>query len=123
MLYPLVLEKLKDGDIRIRSAATRVCLQMAELSGEGKIQLPSSSREDLKIGLVKSTQDENHYARMSAVDGLAELVRQGDSDVLALIERIAQDDPYNAQAGRKNGSYPVREAAQRALQSLKTGSK
>jgi hypothetical protein len=115
-----ILGKLEDQDVNVKASAARVLMHMLKMSSTGQVKLDSLAKEKLKLALVRSARDENPDTRINAVEGLAELAKQGDPEALSLIEQIARSDTYEASVnGEKSGSYPVREAATRVLQSLR----
>ena len=117
-----VIEKLGEGDELVRNSATRVLKQMLEMNYENKVSLSSSAIEKLKAVFIKTVQDNNHYVRIAAVEGLTEIAKRGDTDVLPLIEQIALGDTYKIRR-EKEDAYPVREVAKKSLRSIRPTTK
>ena len=63
---------------------------------------------------MQAAADGYPVVRKNAAKGL---VRLGDRQSIALVERMARDDPYQADYPGKEGRYVVREAATEALRS------
>jgi hypothetical protein len=100
---------LQSNDARARAAAARTLSQMVTTGAAAK---DPSSRLKIKASLIIAARDNDAFVRREAVDGL---VQVGDSECIALVERIARTDPYRASF--LDGRYVVREAAMKALQS------
>ena len=107
---PALVEKLKDRDPLVRSAATIAISGM--LDSEDGRKSPSI-RTQIREVLVRSARDEDPNVRITAV---THLVRLGDHGVRAIVERIARDDSYEVISEQGRAVFPVREAAKRALQ-------
>ncbi len=113
-LDPIIL-RLKDKDIIVRNGATIALKQMLLPDNVEKISDPISKAK-IKRALVQQTADEDPFVRISAIEGLALLK---DPEVIPLIERLAESDPYQAsQHGGSENLYPVREAAEKLLHEI-----
>lgn len=83
--------------------------QGAEVAAAAK---DPASRAVIKKALVAAARDEAHYVRRRAVDGLVHL---GDAESIAIVEDLARRDPCVDTTPGRQGSRPVREAAEGAL--------
>ena len=106
----------KDNQV-VRHSATMVLARLIE-ANKTAIQSDSVAMEKIKGALIQSAQDDSHYTRISAIEGLRSFARDNDQEVILLLERLSQTDPYSAsQSAGDPIRYPVREAAKKALQS------
>ena len=84
------------------------------MTGSDQIAKDAQSRVIIKNGLTLAARDAAHSVRRRAVPGL---VRLGDAESIAIVEQLALSDAYvETQPGRE-GTRPVREAAEQALRS------
>jgi hypothetical protein len=106
-----VLARLDDPAIPVRTGVTRTLVQMLEVGSVVSSDISSFAK--LKAGLVRSTGDQWPHVRIVAIAGLA---RIPGSDVTAVLTALAQRDA-SAEVSPDTGttSYPVREAAAKAL--------
>jgi hypothetical protein len=112
-----VASQLGSKDELIRQSATTVLARMLEANG-GAIKTSSAAMGKIKRALIQSAQDDSHFTRLGAVEGLKTFVQDNDQEVILLLERLSQGDSYAAsQHGGDPSRYPVREAAKKALQS------
>jgi len=112
-----IIERLGSEDAGMRQSAVIVLARMLDSENVQWIS-SSGSRAKIKHAFAVTIRDENPYVRIAAIKGIAKL---NDSDSIALIENLAQNDPYEAsQHGGDKGFFPVREVAKRALQSMKS---
>jgi hypothetical protein len=110
---PLVVEPVVDlfatsDSLLERSSAIRVL--SALLTESASVSSDPISRSAIKDVLIRAAADESFVLRSNAVVGL---VRLGDDDSIAIVERIAETDPY--QADFADNRFVVREAARKAL--------
>lgn len=95
-----------------RSSAVRVLSDM--LKEPASTAGDPGSRAIIKDVVTRAARDESFLLRKNAVVGL---VRLGDTESVALAERIAETDPYRAEFA--DNRYVVREAAQEALATIR----
>lgn len=108
--------QLNSKDELVRQSATIVLARMIEVN-KTAIQSNPITMTTIKRALIQSAQDDFHYTRLSAVEGLRNFAQENDQEVVLLLERLSQSDPYVAsQNGNDPNRYPVREAAKKALQ-------
>lgn len=113
-----VLVKLNSADRRTRLPAVIVLSEMLDPSNIGKVSDPVSKAK-IKEALVKAAANEDPFVRIGAIDGLSRLP---DPDVIPLLEKLAQEDPYESSMhGGDKGHFPARNEAKRALATLKSG--
>jgi hypothetical protein len=98
-----------DTDVVLRNSAVRTLSQMLDPSSG--TALNSGDVLNVKNALFVATTDESHYVRISAAEGLGKIP---GADVTARLALIADADSY-AQTDNNRTTYPVREAAQKAL--------
>lgn len=77
------------------------------------------SRATIKSALKQGLSETNFFSRIEAVNGLAEL---GDPDVMPLLQNLYSHDTYS-DSPQGVLQYPVREAAQKALDKLASTNK
>lgn len=96
-----------------REAAVMALSAMAE--EELKAAAPNAAlRGRIESVLLRALSDASPDVRMAAIDGATKLKTQA---LLAGVRRLAQQDRYEAfEHGGDRGVFPVREAAERALQ-------
>ena len=128
-----VIHILKTSDNSGRRAnQARVLGYLLEDKKEGYIAR-GETRERIKKELITcAVTDKEHTVRFSAATALG---KSGDSDVIPILEKIAQTDPYHFETkaaagidkdvapGQPVTRYPVRFAAQEALKKLREGRK
>jgi HEAT repeat protein len=113
-----VLTKLNDNDPLVRSCALLVLEEMVARVNQDKLK-DGFNRSKIKAAALKAATDEDPVVRKSAVSVLAEL---GDADVMSVIEKLADHDPFFL-AGQAEGGkdlYIVRKAAREALAELRS---
>lgn len=74
-----------------------------------------TQRKEIKDFLIKTLNDEDPYVRQAAIGSLKNL---GDADVIPMLNRIKETDPYKINEGEKGEVYPIREAAGEAIRLL-----
>jgi HEAT repeat protein len=99
------LQELNSADPLVRGAALNV---LSEMLSSSEFSADASSVAQIKDALVKSLADQDSGVRITAVEGVAKL---HDPSLRPLVEKLATVDPY-----QMANTYPVREAASRALQ-------
>lgn len=111
-----VINLLYSENESVRQSATIVLVEMLDQK-EFLQEANPVSRDKIKNAIIRSAKDNNHYTRISAINGLEKLSIRGDSDAVKLLEQLAQNDPFESvQQGGKSNEYPVRDAAKKALQ-------
>jgi HEAT repeat protein len=105
-----VAKKLDSQDARVRAAVSMTLSQMLERSAE--ISGNPAAKATIKTALVRATKDDDPFVRINALEGLVAL---GDAESLAIVDRLARDDPYRADYPGKEGKFLVRDAAGNAL--------
>ncbi|HEY7186183.1 MAG TPA: hypothetical protein VH436_06525 [Vicinamibacterales bacterium] len=70
------------------------------------------SRSLIKRVLTTAARDKEYLVRRRSVAGL---VRLGDPESIAIVRNLALKDPYIDTLPGREGTYPVREAAENAL--------
>jgi hypothetical protein len=104
-----VLATLNSGDIADRIGATHTLAHMLDPT---VVRIDDVSRQQVKTGLITASQDQHFAVRQSAIIGLAKLP---GPDVTAVLKELAERDPYKRPNDGGPVSYPVRDAAARAL--------
>jgi len=92
-----------------RTAAARVLSRMLD---PDIVQLDETSRNAIKVGLLHASRDEASWVRLSAIEGLS---RIPDPDVTVTLRSLAERDPFSRLDPTGHTSYPVRDAARKAL--------
>jgi HEAT repeat protein len=107
-----VLAKLASSNSDVRQAAASALSAMLDLPASVRFENPVLLNE-IKRGLMRAVSDSDPYVRMTAIEGLAKI---GGSEVRAILQRLAAEDPYEASVhGGDKGIYPVRTQAQSLL--------
>ena len=110
-----VINLLNNKNESVRLSATIVLVGMLD-QNEILQEANPVSRDKIKNAIIRSAKDNNHYTRISAINGLEKLSLHGDGDAVKLLEQLAQNDPFESvQQGGKSNEYPVRDAANKAL--------
>jgi hypothetical protein len=111
-----VMERFNRADQRLRTTAAMV---LSKMLNSGTIKNTAYVMKIKEVFMV-AISDKDWSIRLSAIRGLA---RFNDPDVIALIEKVAKSDPREISwGGGRPSAFPVREEAQRVLQSMKAGS-
>jgi HEAT repeat protein len=103
---PIVM-LLESSDSGVRSAATLTLVRILERFADLRMV------ETVRGAMKRAAADPDPFVRIRAVQGLTII---GDNDSVALVEEIAQSDPYQAEH-REGQPYIVRQAAVQALKS------
>jgi hypothetical protein len=103
-----VSERMADQDPGVRSSSARL---LSVMVGTGAAKDPKS-RGVIKKALIAAGRDQEPTVRRRAVEGL---VRLGDEESIAIVENLASNDAYVEMSAGREGSRPVREAAEQAL--------
>jgi HEAT repeat protein len=112
-----VVGQLTSKDYQVRQSATMVLARLIE-ANKTAVQSDLVAMEKIKRALIQSTQDDSHHTRISAIEGLRSFAQDNDQEVILLLERLSQTDPYaGSQSAGNSIRYPVREAAKKVLQS------
>jgi hypothetical protein len=107
-----VVGLLNTGDIASRIGAAHTLGQMLN---PATVKLDVAARTKAKVALLRASKDSFFAVRESAISGLTRLP---DADVMAALRAIANTDPYSrVDEVTGNRTYPVRDAARRALAS------
>ena len=114
-----VLQKTLDPDPLVRMSALQVLGVMLAPPSKDKIK---EWRSKIKQAFLRGVEDQNAIVRSEGIFGLARL---GDEDVIPIIQRLAEHDPFflPGQAAGGKDLYTVRLDARRALAELKAKSK
>jgi HEAT repeat protein len=111
-----VLMRMDDSSLLIRQSATITLSEMLDPSVHAPLDSAAIGR--IKAALLSALRDKSFFVQIAAIEGLTLL--PGD-DVTAVLKTVAADDPFHRPTVDGRGiSYPVREAAQKAL-SLRSG--
>jgi hypothetical protein len=110
---PKVLDVIAKGSAVQVTSAYEVLGFMMEPTNLRNFSNPALARSTLKDQLVRGLSDPHPFARVTAINGLAKI---GDADAVPLIQKALQDPHFNTYGGSPN--YPVRDAAQRALDQI-----
>jgi hypothetical protein len=116
-----VLAKLNDNDPLVRSCALLVLVEMMARINQDKLK-DGLTRSRIKAAALKASTDEDAVVRKSAVLALAQV---GDADVIPVIEKLADHDPFflAGQADDGKDLYIVRKVATEALAELRSHDK
>jgi hypothetical protein len=114
-----VLQRVLDADPIVRMSALQVLGAMLVPPSGNKIR---EWRSKIKQAFLRGVEDQNAIVRSEGIFGLAKL---GDEDVIPIIQRLAEHDPFflPGQAAGGKDLYTVRLDARRALAELKAKSK
>src|SRR5262245_28763635 len=88
-----VVGQLTSKDNQVRHSATIVLARLIE-TNKTAIQSDLVAMEKIKRALIQSTQDDSHYTRISAIEGLRSFAQDHDQEVILLLERLSQTDTY-----------------------------
>jgi hypothetical protein len=106
-----VAQRMTDADPVMRSSAARL---LSEMLRSDQVAKDGQSTAIIKNALALAARDAAHQVRRRAVAGL---VRLGDAESIAIVEELARSDAYVDTSPGRQGSRPVREAAEEALRS------
>jgi hypothetical protein len=105
-----VADRITDEDPTVRAS---VALTLSETLGRSEeVARSSNHRATIRKAMLAAAKDPDPFVRARAVRGLARL---GDSDSVAIVRRLANEDPYFDPFSGPQGRYTVREAAEQAL--------
>jgi hypothetical protein len=107
-----VAQRITEANPSVRSTVAYVLSEMLARSDE--IANDAASRSIIKKVLIMASRDREDQVRTRSVTGL---VRLGDPESIAIVENLARNDPYVDTLPGREGTYPVREAAEQALRS------
>jgi HEAT repeat protein len=96
---------------------SQAALALGDIVGNVK---EDAARMKTKETLMRLAADEDHSVRSNAVESLSAFPE--DRDVVALLERIAREDPYTTMMSHGDfvgEGYPVRLSAQRSLEDIR----
>ena len=117
-----VLQELETENITRQNRAIVALTNIITGKSGGNIPNQDAKNKVKKRVLEKI---DNKFLKMSVVYFLGELAFCGDKDVVQIIEKIAKEDPYSQDFGKKPNytgpkiRYPVREEAEKILEQLK----
>jgi len=105
-----VARRITEADPVVRSSVANVLSEMLARSDE--IANDAASRSTIKKVLTTAARDSDYHVRKRSIAGL---VRLGDRESIAIVEDLARNDPFVSTEAGRNGTRPVREAAEQAL--------
>jgi len=94
-----------------RNAALRTLALMLDTS-INRTPITPAAQQKIDGAFVRGVQDENGFVRVSAVEGLGRIDGPHSTE---LLRSVAQSDPFRQVSETGEVSYPVREAARKAL--------
>ena len=112
-----VLNLAKAASDLKRNAAIRALAYLLDPNINPEPMTPGQ-RAKIKEALVRATSDVTPFVRISAIEGVSQL---SDPDVIGLLRRLSEADPYSTIEESGQVVFPVREAARRALVSSAAG--
>lgn len=119
----LVLEKYHKGSLSERSGATKSLQKMLKKKDEAFIyKFSDKTKGKIKRHLVETLDDEYHWNRKDAIEGLINIADEVEGFENRL-KKIVKEDKFSKEKiinGRKEKVYPVRAEAKKALEKLKT---
>jgi len=112
-----VLNLVKAASDSKRNAAIRTLAYLLDPNINPE-PVTQGQRAEIKEALVRATSDVTPFVRISAIEGVSRL---SDPDVVGLLRRLSETDPYSTIEESGQVVFPVREAAKRALASSAAG--
>ena len=109
------LEMLPSADSETRHSIYQMLTTMTETRNINRLREPES-RSLLSSALVAGAGDKNPWTRASVATGLANV---GTPETEQALTKLAEADPFTRPENQRI-RYPVREAASKALQILKS---
>ncbi len=108
-----VLSKIADSNVVIRQSVVITIAKM--LDPDVHAPLDAAAVQRIKAALLDALKDQSFFVQIAAIDGLKFLPGE---DVTATLRKVAAEDPFHRPSFPETGgiSYPVREAAQKALE-------